>query len=242
MAVIVIALLMSAGSVEACSCPWVEETPTAARHRVAAVFEGMVVDQRAVFANVYALPILFDAAIEYELRPVRVWKGSLDPNVHLLRASPCEGVLTVGKQYLIYAPDDGASRLFVGGCTPTKPIDEAEADIIELGAPLEVFQQTPIRVSPSMPFHRRLRAYLVVGSAAYASLTLSWPDALHPVAVLWLGAIAIELIPGLGWAFWQRPRHGKYLLAAVVPTALAAIFWAGEQALQNEWFSPFLTW
>lgn len=48
-----VALTIPAVRVEACSCPGPDPPPSEARRLATAVFEGTIVDQRAILINVY---------------------------------------------------------------------------------------------------------------------------------------------------------------------------------------------
>ena len=204
------------------------------------MIEARVVDQRAVF-------IIYDGigiypAIDYEVTVTRVWKGTHGRTVHVLRRGPCDPAFRIGTAYLIYAAADHGHRLVVWACTPTKPADDAARDVAELGVPIAVFDQTATPVPVSMPVRRRLRAYVLVGLAGYAWMLSERRDALVSVEGAWLAAVILQVCLGVICARRRRSRLGALLLGGAVPTALFAIIWSGQRALQNEWFSPFLMW
>ena len=234
-----IALMIPAVRGEACSCP-PEPSPSEGRRSATAVIEARVVDQRAVF-------IIYDGigiypAIDYEVTVTRVWKGTHGRTVHVLRRGPCDPAFRIGTAYLIYAAADHGHRLVVWACTPTKPADDAARDVAELGVPIAVFDQTATPVPVSMPVRRRLRAYVLVGLAGYAWMLSERRDAFVSVEGAWLAAVVLQVCLGVICARRRRSRLGALLLGGAVPTALFAIIWSGQRALQNEWFSPFLMW
>ena len=233
-----IALLIPALPAQACSCPS-ERPPIEAIHGAAAVFEGTVVDQRAVRINIYDRT---SAAIDYEVRVTRIWKGSPGQTVRILRPGPCDPAFRIGSAYLIYAAQDDRQRLLAVACARTRPIEDATIDITEHGAPVAVFERATSAVPASMPNRRRVRAVVVLGLAVYASMISEWRDALISVEAAWVAAVALEVCLGVLFVRRRRSRAGVLLVGAAVPTALLAVIRSGQRVLQNEWFSPFLMW
>jgi hypothetical protein len=96
-ALFAVALMIPAVRGEACSCPGPDPPPSEARRLATAVFEGTIVDQRAVLINVYDMTY---PAIDYEVTLTRVWKGTPGRTVHVLRRGPCDPAFRVGNAYL----------------------------------------------------------------------------------------------------------------------------------------------
>jgi len=237
-ALFAVVLMVPAFRGEACSCP-AERSPGEAMRRASAVFEGTIVDQRAVLITVDDPTT---AAIDYEVRLTRIWKGPSSQTVHLLRRCLCDPAFRVGTSYLIYAAGDRLRGLVVVACTPTKLAADAALDVVELGAPLAVFERTSTVLPPSMPYRRRVRAYVVAGLAVYASVFSEWRDALSSVEAAWLTAVMLQVCVGLVYLKRRRLKLGAALLGGAAAIALCAVIWSGQRLLDNEWFSPLLMW
>ena len=237
-ALVTFAALFRADDTYACSCP-AERSPTEALRGATAVFEGTVLDQRAVLADACGV---LNAAIEYDIAVTRVWKGTIPRTVHVLRRCLCDPSFRVGQPYLLYTSGDHCGRLLAAACTPTKPADQAAQDVAELGRPVVTFVQAPVDVPESMPLRRRARASIVVGLGVYLSLFREWRDALRSFEAAWLAAVVLQLSVGAVYVMRHRLRRGSVALGGGVITALCAVAWSGERLLANEWLSAFLLW
>lgn len=130
---VVLAAALTAGApasvADACSCLR-PEAPQVELGKSAAVFEAKVTE------------IAEDTSGEGMQRRVtlavdRAWKGVTSPTVEVLTAessAACGFNFEPGKGYLIYASDH-EGQLHVGLCSRSQPIEQASADLADLGAP-----------------------------------------------------------------------------------------------------------
>lgn len=223
---------------EACKCA-VEPSAVEALAMADAGFVGTVVDQWSIvnIDGVYTGP-----AIEYDVIVQRAWKGVVEQRLSLRRLSQCSSSFRVGETSLIYAFRDRGS-LVVPGCLPTKRLDEAAADLVQLGAPMVTFPGPPQAVATSLPLSRWVRAHVVAGIGVYAFVytqrewaSPKWDMLLLPaVAALHLLAAAVSFIR-------RRWRVGVRFLAASILTLAANIFWIGHVFLRSDWSAPYLMW
>src|SRR5215208_4044324 len=134
-----VALLPDCAS--ACSCVL---SPGAEREldRSSAVFSGEVVDFENTPNTTMMEGTTFKiiggnaATATVSLRVSEVWKGSMHETVQLATV-PNDGVscgypFEEGQKYLVYA-DEGKRGLTVGGCSATRPLSKAGADLAVLG-------------------------------------------------------------------------------------------------------------
>jgi len=126
-ATVVISLLVGlANAHRARACQCVEVSPEAASSRAAAVFEGQVISIGE--ANEGPSRITFNV--------VRTWKGA-DAERVVVAAHPMQSLcgvdFEVGRSYLVYAVEQEGA-LTTGLCERTRRIEDAEEDLLFLGA------------------------------------------------------------------------------------------------------------
>jgi hypothetical protein len=234
----VLLILLSWDVGEACKCP-PEPTAAEALGIADAVFEGTIVDQRAYvsFAKDCTGP-----AIEYEVVVGRVWKGVFDRQVWLRRLSMCSPAYRVGETALIYAARHN-DELFVTTCLPTKSVDEATADIAQLGAPIATFPGHAQPVAASLPVSRWIRAHVVGGIGVYAWIYAEWPLSSPSWDMVFLtAATVLQALAAIGFLAFKRWRVGSRFLAGSTLTLVANIWWTGHVYLRSDWSTPFLMW
>ena len=118
----------------ACSCPTLP-APTDALTGSRAVFEGAVVEKRAVLAQYDGW---YFPAEEVVFRVTRAWKGAAEQEVTLLEEfNNCASRFSGSESYLVYASAHWRqpARLSAIKCSRTKRIARAAADIAALGPP-----------------------------------------------------------------------------------------------------------
>jgi hypothetical protein len=233
-----IVLIVSQGTSEACSCP-PEPAAAEALQMVDAVFEGTIVDQRAVLAGDQ---LCTGVGVEYDVIVRRAWKGVFERRVKLVRAGVCSPSFRVGSTALIYA-NRHHGELTVCGCMPTKDAANAASDIAQFSSPLVTFEGRAIPVATSLPLSRRIRAYILAGISVYASYYAWWPD-IEPGwdILLSSGAIILQALAALVFLVRRRVRLGACLFAGSAATTAITIFWLGHMLLRSDWYSPLLTW
>jgi hypothetical protein len=235
-------LMVSQGVGYACSCP-PEPTPAEALTIADAVFQGTIVDQRAVLLK--GDPVCRGPGIEYDVIVKRAWKGVSERRVSLLRTNVCSPSFHVGSTALIYAArHDG--ELIVMGCMPTRYTSKVETDVAQFGAPpVFTFDGPATPVAASLPFSRRIRAHAVAGIWVFQSLYAWWPD-IEPSWDLRLlcGAFAVQILAAVVLLASRRWWRGASVLASSAATAVITIFWVGHRLLNIDggWYDPFLTW
>jgi hypothetical protein len=237
-AMALMALMTMRGAAEACSCP--PEPSAAEALRIAdAVFEGTIVDQRAVLVGD---GICSGAGIEYDVMIKRSWKGVSERRITLVRESVCAPSFRVGSTELIYA-DWHQGKLTACACLPTTLAANAAEDIAQLGAPLVTFEDRAIPVATSMPLSRRIRAYFITGISVYVSLYAWWPD-INPSWNILLphAAILVQLLIAPVFLVRRRWRPVVWLGASTAATVILTIFWLGHTLLRSDWYEPLLTW
>jgi hypothetical protein len=237
-----ILLMVSHGVGEACSCP-PAPAPAEALTIADAVFQGTIVDQRAVLIT--GEPWCTGAGIEYEVIVKRAWKGVSERRVFLVRNNVCSPSFHVGGTALIYAARH-KGELIVMSCMPIKYDADIEADIAQFGSPPSVtFDGPATPVATSLPISRRIRAYVIAGIGSFANLYAWWPD-IDPAWDIRLlcGAIVVQIVAALVLLARRRWRRGAWVSASSAATIVVTIFWAGHKLLHvaGDWNAPLLTW
>jgi hypothetical protein len=235
-----IMLIVSRGAGEACSCP-PKPTPAEALTIADAVFEGTIVDQRAVLTGE---PICTGPGIKYDVIVKRAWKGIAERRVSLVRPGVCSPHFRVGSTALIYAARyDG--ELNVMSCMPTRYDSRVEGDFAQFPPPLITFDGPAPPVATSLPLSRRIRAYAIAGIGVFASLYAWWPD----IDPSWdkqvlCGAVVVQVLAALALLARRRWRRGAWFLASSAATTVVTIFWVGYRLLSMDggWYAPLLTW
>jgi hypothetical protein len=231
-------VLLSWSRADACKCA-VEPTAIEALGRSDAVFVGTVVDQRSdlFLDGVYSGP-----TITYDVAVRRAWKGVSAERLSLRRVGPCEPSFRVGQTYLIYA-GWWRGNLVPQGCLPTKHVDDATADLSQLGAPVNVFTGDIHPVATSLPASRWLRAHIVAGLGLYAyhyaqsrCESPAWSLILFP-------AVAVPFAIAATIAFVRRRwRTGLRRLAGGMAVLAMGVLWTGHEFLSRDWSEAFLRW
>ena len=105
-----------------CTCK--SPTPQEALDSSTAVFEGRVVGHLDTM----------DGTVRTTLEVTRTWRGPEAETLHLATPTPdaCDLELEVGTTYLVYAAGP-VDALRTDGCSGTKPIEQARADLTLLG-------------------------------------------------------------------------------------------------------------
>jgi hypothetical protein len=237
-----IVMMLSQGVGEACSCP-PERTPAEALAIADAVFQGTIVDQRAVLLK--GDPLCGGPGIKYDVIVKRAWKGVSEHRVSLLRPGVCSPSFQVGSTALIYAArHDG--ELFAQSCLPTRYTSDVEADVAQFGSPpIFTFDGPVTPVATSLPVSRWIRAHAVAGIWVFQSLYAWWPD-INPTWDLRLlcGGFVVQVLAVFVLLARRRWRRAAWGLASSAATAVVTIFWAGHTLLTIDggWYEPFLTW
>ena len=134
--VLLLALIFTAGHATAfaCSCA-PPEGPSAELGRASAVFSGRVIEVRGR-KGAGRTPGMVEAVFE----AARVWKGAAGKQVGVYTnpdSAACGYAFEAGRSYLVYARG-GGGRLTTGLCSRTKRLEDAGADLDELGPGREV--------------------------------------------------------------------------------------------------------
>jgi hypothetical protein len=128
-AMLALGVLLSCERAFACSC--VDRTPAEAYAQAVAVFEGHVLEiiEPAPGAEGVA------AVLKVRLAVVRSWKGMEQEQVEVTtptNSAKCGFTFAADQNYLIYAASN-ASGLSVSLCSRTRPIEQADEDVHEIG-------------------------------------------------------------------------------------------------------------
>ena len=134
--VLLLAFIFTAGHVTAVACSCAPpESPSAERKRAAAVFSGRVIEVRGR-KGAGRTPGRVEAVFEVG----RAWKGVAGKQVSVYTPSDsaaCGYGFEAGRSYLVYAYGEEGG-LTTGLCSRTKRLEEAGADLDELGPGREV--------------------------------------------------------------------------------------------------------
>lgn len=118
-----VAMWFSPESARACSC--MAQDPAAAFEGAASVFEGRVL----------SIEPAGEMQLEVRIRVVRTWKGADAEEITVTtpaQSAGCGYGFEVEHHYLIYS-DAGEEHESVSLCSNTKPIEQAEAELADLG-------------------------------------------------------------------------------------------------------------
>jgi hypothetical protein len=239
----------SVSCAEACTCAGTETL--AARDASAAVFEGTVVDQRiTLFSDG---PFLLPAPAQ-DIVVRRVWKGVATSRVSVLylNGGMCSGSIPVGMTALFFLRQE-RGRLEYALCSSNQPIAYAREAIATLGPPIATFDERPpasISVPATLPFSRRLRAFVVVGAAYYfnASVPLfyRYPPEFRPPLKwshgLLLCALLLQFVAAIVFVWRRLPRRGVLLFATSALTFAALLLWTGHDLVTRQGIHDLLSW
>jgi hypothetical protein len=239
----------SVSRAEACTCMGAETL--AARDASAAVFEGTVVDQRiTLFSDgAFLLP-----APEQDIVVRRVWKGVATNRVSVLylNRGMCSGSIPVGMTALFFLTQE-QGRLQYALCSSNQPIAYAGEAITTLGPPIATFDDRPpasITVPATLPFSRRLRAFVVVGAAYYFNASVPvfhfYPIEFHPPLKwsdgLLLCALVLQFVAAIVFVCRRLPRRGLLLFATSALTLGALLLWTGHDLVTRQGMHDMLYW
>ena len=149
----------------ACSC--IPQRPVQeALQDAAAVFSG-----RVVAVNVDGMAGGFKVTVAVST----VWKGPQYQQITLSTnggSASCGYEFTVGREYLIFAHDDGVEQFATSSCSNTKMLTAAAEDLAALGpgaAPTIALPATGASSTPSTPLMAAFSA-VIVGAVAFVGV------------------------------------------------------------------------
>jgi len=233
-----------ATSATACMCGRIS-TAAESLAQSPAVFEGVVIEKRAVFGSEEGW---FYPVEEYTFAVTKSWKGVSSPYV-VLRQGPsnCDERFSGGVAYLVYAaPDPDEPATFgAGKCWPTKQSAAAEADRAALGPPIASFAlaRQPWRRLPAGYF---VRLYWIAGLTAHVNVirhprvAAEWPAAgwvIFGDAVVVLGLITAAAV-----VLRRSRRLAMVLMLSAVLCAVLSVTLSGAYFLRRSYFDSFRTW
>ena len=188
LAVTLVTLCGWVGRADACSCV-APPPPAEARAQAASVFEGRVVSMLSDEDRV--LQVVFEV--------VRTWKGANAERLEVSTAAneaACGYTFREGESYLVYT-DERDGTEWTGLCSRTRPMTEAEEDVVAFGEGI-----TP--VDPTGPDWERIETTPgeddPPARGGCASCTSAGEQSNAPASAL------LSLLVG-GWLFARRRRR-----------------------------------
>jgi hypothetical protein len=236
----------SVSDAAACTCSGGETI--AVRDASAAVFEGMVVDQRLVLLTEGPIWVAYP---EQVIVVGRVWKGVTTRRVTVLYKNQgmCSGHVPVGLPALFFLRRERGSLVYAL-CSHNQGIVHGSTALAKLGPPIATFaRRLPVAgtMPMTMPLSRRLRAFAAVATAYYLNMPLMMvfrfepPFAWH-YGVL-MGVVLIQLALTIRFLSKRLPRHGFLLFASSFATLVVMVLWTGYHLLNHRYMdSSLLSW
>lgn len=86
-------------------------------------------------------------SINVDFDVYQIWKGEKTETI-TIQDIPGWAYFTVGEEYLVYAKDS-EGELHSSVCTRSSVLEDAEADLVELGKPIAILKETPIQKEPA---------------------------------------------------------------------------------------------